>query len=207
MVNFLLVFSIALNILALLCIALLFIRQNRLAAFESRQEKALEEMEEIVSSFIAEIKEENELFLDRVQRLDDNLEESKMEEPRSTLEVSEPKPIPMINTYKAAAKSYQTFEKSAGNDDVEELLDLILPQNPEEKEKEKEKEKAVQEEDIADEAIVEKEEEPEEKEKTLLEVVTELEEQGKTIEEIAKQLNKGKTEIELLLKFRQNNHE
>ncbi|MCM3214720.1 hypothetical protein [Niallia taxi] len=199
MVNFLLVFSIALNILALLCIALLFIRQNRLAAFESRQEKALEEMEEIVSSFIAEIKEENELFLDRVQRLDDNLEESKMEEPRSTLEVSEPKPIPMINTYKAAAKSYQTFEKSAGNDDVEELLDLILPQNPEEK--------AVQEEDIADEAIVEKEEEPEEKEKTLLEVVTELEEQGKTIEEIAKQLNKGKTEIELLLKFRQNNHE
>lgn len=201
MVNFLLVFSIALNILALLCIALLFIRQNRLAAFESRQEKALEEMEEIVSSFIAEIKEENELFLDRVQRLDDNLEESKMEEPRSTLEVSEPKPIPMINTYKAAAKSYQTFEKSAGNDDVEELLDLILPQNPEGKEK------AVQEEDIADEAIVEKEEEPEEKEKTLLEVVTELEEQGKTIEEIAKQLNKGKTEIELLLKFRQNNHE
>ncbi|MEM5010794.1 hypothetical protein WKH57_08750 [Niallia taxi] len=199
MVNFLLVFSIALNILALLCIALLFIRQNRLAAFESRQEKALEEMEEIVSSFIAEIKEENELFLDRVQRLDDNLEESKMEELRSTLEVSEPKPIPMINTYKAAAKSYQTFEKSAGNDDVEELLDLILPQNPEEK--------AVQEEDIADEAIVEKEEEPEEKEKTLLEVVTELEEQGKTIEEIAKQLNKGKTEIELLLKFRQNNHE
>ncbi|MCT2343998.1 hypothetical protein NQZ71_14760 [Niallia taxi] len=202
MVNFLLVFSIALNILALLCIALLFIRQNRLAAFESRQEKALEEMEEIVSSFIAEIKEENELFLDRVQRLDSNLEESKKEEPRSTLEVNEPKPIPMINTYKAAAKSYQTFEKSTGNDDVEELLDLILPQIPEEDNKEK----AVQEENVA-EAIVEKEEEPEEKEKTLLEVVTELEEQGKTIEEIAKQLNKGKTEIELLLKFRQNNHE
>lgn len=202
MVNFLLVFSIALNILALLCIALLFIRQNRLAALESRQEKALEEMEEIVSSFIAEIKEENELFLDRVQRLDSNLEESKKEEPRSTLEVNEPKPIPMINTYKAAAKSYQTFEKSTGNDDVEELLDLILPQIPEEDNKEK----AVQEENVA-EAIVEKEEEPEEKEKTLLEVVTELEEQGKTIEEIAKQLNKGKTEIELLLKFRQNNHE
>ncbi|MEY8747968.1 hypothetical protein AB9M62_53735 [Bacillales bacterium AN1005] len=202
MVNFLLVFSIALNILALLCIALLFIRQNRLAAFESRQEKALEEMEEIVSSFIAEIKEENELFLDRVQRLDSNLEESKKEEPRSTLEVNEPKPIPMINTYKAAAKSYQNFEKSTGNDDVEELLDLILPQIPEEDNKEK----AVQEENVA-EAIVEKEEEPEEKEKTLLEVVTELEEQGKTIEEIAKQLNKGKTEIELLLKFRQNNHE
>ncbi|MEI2402353.1 hypothetical protein [Niallia taxi] len=204
MVNFLLVFSIALNILALLCIALLFIRQNRLAAFESRQEKALEEMEEIVSSFIAEIKEENELFLDRVQRLDSNLEESKKEEPRSTLEVNEPKPIPMINTYKAAAKSYQTFKKSTGNDDddVEELLDLILPQIPEEDNKEK----AVQEENVA-EAIVEKEEEPEEKEKTLLEVVTELEEQGKTIEEIAKQLNKGKTEIELLLKFRQNNHE
>ncbi len=203
MVNFLLVFSIALNILALLCIALLFIRQNRLAAFESRQEKALEEMEEIVSSFIAEIKEENELFLDRVQRIDSNLEESKKEEPQSPLEGNEPKAIPMINTYKAAAKSYQTFEKSAGNDDVEELLDLILPQISEEDKKEK----AVQEEDVADEAIVEKEEEPEEKEKTLLEVVTELEEQGKTIEEIAKQLNKGKTEIELLLKFRQNNHE
>lgn len=71
MVNFLLVFSIALNILALLCIALLFIRQNRLAAFESRQEKALEEMEEIVSTFIAEIKEENELFLQRIHELDE----------------------------------------------------------------------------------------------------------------------------------------
>lgn len=204
MVNFLLVFSIALNILALLCIALLFIRQNRLAAYESRQEKALEEMEEIISSFIAEIKEENELFLDRIQKLDGNLEESKKENPQSQPSVvTEPKQMPMINTYRAAAKSYQTFEKPTGNDDVEELLDLILPQFPEEDKKVK----AIQEEVVAEEEIVEKEEEPEEKEKTLLEVVTELEEQGKTIEEIAKQLNKGKTEIELLLKFRQKNHE
>ena len=102
MVNFLLVFSIALNILALLCIALLFIRQNRLAAFESRQEKALEEMEEIVSTFIAEIKEENELFLQRIHELDEqpkkSLEEAveekedKKEEPASfTVPKAKPK--------------------------------------------------------------------------------------------------------------------
>jgi len=194
MVNFLLVFSIALNILALLCIALLFIRQNRLAAFESRQEKALEEMEEIVSMFIAEIKEENELFLQRIHQLDDETEQNSREESAEEKDNNDDVPITVavtkINPYKAAVESYQTFESDKKSDDVDELLDLILPQN-EVPSKKEETETAVE----------------EKKEKTLLDEVTELEQQGKTIEQIAKKLNKGKTEIELLLKFRQNNQE
>ncbi|MCE4048285.1 MULTISPECIES: hypothetical protein [Bacillaceae] len=194
MVNFLLVFSIALNILALLCIALLFIRQNRLAAFESRQEKALEEMEEIVSTFIAEIKEENELFLQRIHELDEqpkkSLEEA-VEEKEDKNEEPASLTVPKVNPYAAAVKSYQTYDSNIKPDDVEELLDLILPQS----------------EVLAEDDSIVEEIEQEPKEMSLLEQVIELEKQGETIEQIAKKLNKGKTEIELLLKFRQNNQE
>ncbi|MDL0434194.1 MULTISPECIES: hypothetical protein [unclassified Niallia] len=194
MVNFLLVFSIALNILALLCIALLFIRQNRLAAFESRQEKALEEMEEIVSTFIAEIKEENELFLQRIHELDEqpkkSLEEA-VEEKEDKNEEPASFTVPKANPYAAAVKSYQTYDSNIKPDDVEELLDLILPQS----------------EVLAEDDSIVEEIEQEPKEMSLLEQVIELEKQGETIEQIAKKLNKGKTEIELLLKFRQNNQE
>jgi hypothetical protein len=193
MVNFLLVFSIALNILALLCIALLFIRQNRLAAFESRQEKALEEMEEIVSTFISEIKEENELFLQRIHQLDEETEKNSRDVEDRDNKDSMPITVamPKANPYKAAVKSYQTYKSDIKTDDMEELLDLILPQQSEVPSEKEGTETAVD----------------EKKEKTLLDVVTELDQQGKTIEQIAKKLNKGKTEIELLLKFRQNNQE
>jgi hypothetical protein len=43
-----------------------------------------------------------------------------------------------------------------------------------------------------------------EQEESFIQQILNLEKQGNSIEEIAKKLNKGKTEIELLLKFQEN---
>lgn len=181
MTNFLLIFSIMLNVLAFLCIALLFIRQNRIVTMESKQDHILKEMEEVVSTFISEIKEENESLLQKIKQMDPSKNEtitSDETEENIPLKVLSQKPV-QINKY----KENQGFHKETGvvadqQDDVEELLNLILPNKQEKKPK-----------------------------KTLLDEVVELYEQGKSVDEIAKELNKGKTEIQLLLKFRQNMQE
>ena len=189
MVNFLLFLSITLNLLGFLCIILLYLRQNKLINMERVQAKNLEEMEDVISSFVEQIKAENDQFIEKITTM-------KPKEPK----ISSPKKIELdkaiefkpkvLKTNKAYLDKYkstqqETFPRGGQadkieNDDMEELLNLILPA-----EKVEVKELEV------------------EKEKTLLDQAVELQEQGKTIEDIARKLDKGKTEIELLLKFRQ----
>ncbi|AYV66036.1 MULTISPECIES: hypothetical protein [Niallia] len=185
MVNFLLFLSITLNLIAILCIVILYVRQNRFVNLEKDQRKNLEEMEEVISTFITEIKVENEQFLNRLTSFDPNedLLGKKVEDNKGKAESLEYKPREikgnkaMLNAYKNVTDSIQEnslTEDRLEKEDVNELLNLILP--PEKKQKEK----------------------------SIVEVAKEMQAEGKSIEDIAKALNKGKTEMELLLKFRQN---
>ncbi|MHC8521814.1 hypothetical protein ACPJHQ_11710 [Rossellomorea sp. H39__3] len=46
-----------------LAIILLYVRQNRLLALDSQQKRRVTEMEELMSAYMAELKEENDTFL------------------------------------------------------------------------------------------------------------------------------------------------
>ncbi|HEO8418987.1 hypothetical protein [Niallia sp. FSL W8-0635] len=186
MVNFLLFLSIILNLIAIFCIVILYLRQNRFVGMEKEQKKNIEEMEEVISTFITEIKEENELFLNKFisfqpkEDNEDRQEEKGIVDDTNGMEFK-PKELKgnkaMLNVYKNVAPAVLENNKKEDvleKEDVDELLNLILPP----------------------------EQEP--KEKTIVELASEMQEDGKSIEEIAKALNKGKTEMELLLKFRQN---
>lgn len=184
MVNFLLFLSITLNLIAILCIVILYVRQNRVVNLEKEQRENLEEMEEVIATFITEIKEENEQFLNRLTSFEaDENPLDKKEDSKDKAERMEYKPREikgnkaMLDAYKNVTASVQENslkEDRLEKEDVNELLNLILP--PEKKQKEK----------------------------SIVEVAKEMQAEGKSFEEIAKALNKGKTEMELLLKFRQN---
>lgn len=182
MITFLLILSIILNMLAFLFIALLYVRQNRFIHIEKQQKQVMEQMEEVISTFIAEVKEENDQFIQKFKKIEEKKIKKQKEEKQSEIAYKQPSKKNKSNLSKALlnkqmVKAYQSTAKNKKNpkDDIEKnLLELIEPDAIEEK-----------------------------KEQTLLDQAVDLQKQGKKAEEIAKILNKGKTEIELLLKFRQ----
>ncbi|MGP7817479.1 hypothetical protein [Niallia sp. 01092] len=186
MITFLLILSFIFNILAFLFIALLYVRQNRFVMLEKQQKQSVEEVENIIAAFIVEMKEENELFLQKIVTVEKNRQEAPKKEEEEIEELhadflEKENAVKKIRlSKKQAANVYQkTVDmQQAEKENADELLELILP--------------------------LEKEET---KEKSFFEKVIDLKDQGKKTDEIAKILNKGKTEIELLLKFRQKDEE
>lgn len=197
--------SIVLNIIALFSIVILYLRQSKLFEVEKKQQRMIEEMEDVISTYLAEMKEENESFIERMTKAANN--QSHKKENRKKKEVNietilpsteeEKVSVPIKSLKSHAAKAYKIGAiQTLTDEDVEVLLpDFNDAEGPTGDLKvEKEVEETVQ-------------EVTEPKEKSLLEEVVHLQKQGLTYEEIAKKLHKGQTEIELLLKFRQNNQE
>lgn len=197
--------SIVLNIIALFSLVILYLRQSKLFEVEKKQQRMIEEMEDVISTYLAEMKEENESFIERMTKAANN--QSNKKENRKKKEVSietilpsteeEKVSVPIKSIKSHAAKAYKIGAiQPLTDEDVEVLLpDFNDAEGPTGDLKvEKEVEETVQ-------------EVTEPKEKSLLEEVVHLQKQGLTYEEIAKKLHKGQTEIELLLKFRQNNQE
>ncbi|UTE75416.1 DUF6115 domain-containing protein [Rossellomorea sp. KS-H15a] len=66
MVTFLLFISFLLNIVSLLSIVILYSRQNRFVNMEREQKKIISEMEDIISAYLIEMKEENDEFMRKI---------------------------------------------------------------------------------------------------------------------------------------------
>jgi hypothetical protein len=200
MISIFLFISIVLNIIALFSIVILYLRQSRLFEVEKKQQRIIEEMEDVISTYLAEMKEENEIFIDRITKVANNQSNKKKEvsiEPILPGTEEEKVPFLVKSSKTHAVKAYKIGAiQPLTDEDVEVLLpDFTEAENP-----------------IGDPEVAKEVEETlqqviEPKEKPLLEEVLQLQEQGLTLEEIAKKLHKGKTEIELLLKFRQINQE
>ncbi len=162
-------------VFCLFLIILLFVRQNRLIELEREQKKIVKEMEDVISSYLLEMKEENEAFIERVQTTHrvKTLERLKEEEPGSFTDIENPlikKATPRskaIAAYKPSPLKMELKEKKRPN--VEEIEESIP-----------------------------KEEDP------FVRQVLFLDKKGLDSAKIAKVLNKGQTEIQLLLKFRKN---
>lgn len=134
----------------------------------------IQEMEETISTYLIEMKEENEAFIKSMHSSKKGFSvQENISEPQTKYESSEtPHPASMANNRLNASKAYKrpAFEKE--NDD-RGWTPLVPDDN------------GVHE------------------EKSLIAQVLTLQKNGLSIEEIAKRLGKGKTEIELLLKFNQ----
>jgi hypothetical protein len=175
MTTFLLIISFLLNIVSLLAIIILYTRQNRFIDLEKKQGKMIQEMEETISTYLLEMKEENDAFMNNLNK---NKQEKKTQKqsggkefPRSTKNKEMGSHAnKRLNASKAYNNPVVIPDKREGENDWEPLF-------------------------LFEEGIIQ--------EDTLVDQVITMHQDGLSIEEIAKRLGKGKTEIELLLKFNQ----
>jgi hypothetical protein len=174
MTIFLLIISFLLNIISLFAIVILYTRQNRFIDLEKKQGRMVQEMEETISTYLIEMKEENEAFMNSMNRNNHeqktgNQSESK-EAPSPPAENMGLQATKRMNASKAYRKPAAINEENDGENDWAPLLPV--------------EERIHQEDTVVDRVIA-------------------MQKDGLSIEEIAKRLGKGKTEIELLLKFNQ----
>ena len=190
MTTFLLLLSLILNAAAIFAIILLYLRQNRLMEAEKKQKKILNEIEEVFSAYLFELKEENDKFLEMMAKTDiqkqpgngeaADIEAAEKETDRVSDKITEDKQKNRRGkgiSYHAARKAYQQSREPVPYD-LNDSSDM-----------------EIQEDNVESEQL------------SFVDQVVHMKKQGLTIEEIARDLDKGKTEIELLLKFRQNTQE
>ncbi|XJZ28524.1 hypothetical protein ACF5W4_06940 [Bacillota bacterium Lsc_1132] len=206
MTTFLLLISLLLNGIAIFSIIVLFTRQSRFLEVEKKQEKMMKDMEEVISSYLYEMKEENEAFLRKFQAANSpkNSKQDSLSAMPETKSISSKK-AEHEPVGERKGKTASAFKKQAAQAYQNSFLEK----------KENESKVLVSEQDSFNALASKNAEEmagktasnssPEEIYRDLfVNQVIMLQKQGLTNEEIAKKLNKGKTEIELLLKFAQN---
>lgn len=148
--------NFALILLAIFFIILLYIKFSNVQQLEQEYRRLLQEAEDTIGSYVLEMKEENTIFLNR-------LNENPTEKTDNTMD---------------------RFDEKEDNLSPTDVKDLLAQESPGINKEPQLKQKAFEDWDIKDQVLY-------------------LHKEGKTSEEIARKLNKGKTEIELLLKFRQ----
>jgi hypothetical protein len=194
MTIFFIVINLILNIIALLSIIILFLRQGRLFKLEDNQKRNIQEMEELLSSFVLEMKEDNEQLIKRIEeiKIEKNLSSQNSQEQLTSIKKSIEKTIETgvrekdndlstrlektVGNY--AVKAYQQQSKQEKVDIQAYLTESGLP-------KIKEDVNSGYQESLASQ-------------------IWNLKDQGYSLEEIAQKLKKGKTEIDLLLKFQES---
>nr|MBO2504397.1 hypothetical protein [Bacilli bacterium] len=190
------VFIIILTISQLISFYLIFILNSKMSKFkdlESRQDKMMEEMENAISVYLLEIKEENDRFIHELTKIKTSQQKSVLNLQAGTV----PDPI-------GKEPVEDDLQKNVVN------LDAILPTIPKAIAKnayiQQKKNMAKEQENMPDVIANEKKghklnDEMLQRDVSLKDKVLALHQEGKSIEEIAKITQKGKTEIELLLKF------
>ncbi|WLR52365.1 coupling factor for flagellin transcription and translation [Bacillus tianshenii] len=171
--------SFLLHFITIFIIILLSMRLNNMKHTVSKQEELQKEVEDVFSSYMVEIKEENEKLLQALrQKSVTPTQAPSQSEPAKPAGPSSPQLKPST---KAVSRVYdlnkKVTEKPRSTQSSEKKEDYTVPLS-------KGNEHYVQ---------------------SLTSKAVQLEKQGHTVEEIAQKLNKGKTEIELLLKFRREN--
>ncbi|MFJ8256821.1 hypothetical protein ACIQ4Z_05995 [Peribacillus asahii] len=200
-----------LNIFTIFAIIVLFVRQNRFHQAEKNQKAVIAEMEELMTGYIIEMKEENEALLEKLMQKESTQikrnEEQQIEVPAVSavvMEKSKEAEASLLHTTKQQAAAAYT-NPSLKQEDRE--FDLPIPKNDrlelstESKEKEMDKRNESVHPSFSDTLQTSLNGQPLPLEPTLYEQALVLLEQGLSVEEIAKSLKRGTTEIELLLKF------
>lgn len=202
MTTFLLLLCFVLIAIAFLLIIVLYQKFSTIKELEKKQSTIIHEMEQMITIYLLEMKEENEAFLTKLLKDEKDLEssnvkgDSKLSQSHSSLEKD-----PFNN------EPFEIIEKSLTTQEMENLLPKYDDENT--------SEKNIQNKVYTNPTILKQENGKTETKSTikvkddlyvqsLSAQVLLLQKKGDSIEQIAKKLGKGKTEIELLLKFRQN---
>lgn len=167
-----------LQIIGFMVMTLFYIKISKFNNLEKKQQQLMKEMDQSVLAYLGEIKEENDRLIQQLNKRPEPQPVREPPQPRQQQVVvtdmpeAEIKPKPHPVPFQFALRSYQ---KTADND-------------------QKEKESQLEPEPISV---------PKSEPKVLddRERAKQLFDEGKSISEIARELKKGKTEIELLLKF------
>ncbi|MDX8365091.1 DUF6115 domain-containing protein [Cytobacillus sp. IB215665] len=182
-------------------IIILYLRLSRLHEVEKKQERMIKDLESVIASFVVEMKEQNDQFLNRVQAVKSEEQSSPPTAGETTItnevqQYVDNQTNTKVNNDKIEQGNSSIYDiDTLSNEDIKDLL-------PDYRNNGYENVKQTNRNDIKP-----YNQEPAmsgEKKQTFKDKVLDLRSQGYGIEEIAKQLNKGKTEIELLLKFNEN---
>ncbi|WP_108669666.1 hypothetical protein [Peribacillus acanthi] len=212
---FLVTISILLNLVSIFAIIILYQRQNRLVQAESKQGKIIEELEDILQSFLLEMKDDNEKFMSQVQKATEMKVAPVSSNPlHPSLEISngivskvshldEKSSISLNQNPNLVLNSYKQSTLQELDDDVMDFSEKIFTQKDKveitipphsSNQKPESQFKDTFKQQLSKHNV--------KKDSTIQEQIDELLEKGLSLEQIAKKLNKGKTEIELLLKFK-----
>lgn len=211
--SFLILFSLVLNGVLILAIINLYLRQNRLVEVEQKLTKSLKEMESIISSYLFEMKDENELFIKKLQQID--LKQGKKKQ-NTSIEVKEQQysverllddelqtdvePI-VEKGHSTRRRAIDTY-KSVNYKSDKKIATEAVNDKPSFDETLKNAQRNVDEpaniEDLITYAHLK---DSYEKDVPVYDQIIQLQKDGLTLDEIAKKMSKGKTEIELILKL------
>ncbi|MCG7342895.1 hypothetical protein MHZ92_02045 [Sporosarcina sp. ACRSL] len=167
-----LLFLFILQIIGFYFMALLYMKISKFKNLEKKQRKMMDEMDDAIGAYLAELKMENERLISIIEERQANEEPAEysppsQRQPEPERPAGEEKAFTITSPaypVKAALKSYQTAPL------------LTKPKLNERENKDAEMDDRT--------------------------IAIHMHDEGKPIEEIAKRLGKGKTEVELLLKFR-----
>ncbi|MCL1695437.1 MULTISPECIES: hypothetical protein [unclassified Lysinibacillus] len=185
-------------ILQLLSFYFLIILNTKLAKFkdlEKKQERLMREMDDTISVYLADMKDENDRLIQELQRVSKSEIQNAVKQGKQIVRQKEQEQPP------ALTKDESTED---GSSSLDHEPRVYVPKNivanaysRQQQTGAKTEAKVVHSAQQSTDAIQKENAKP----LTLEQQAVELAKQGKTAEEIAKQLQKGKTEIELLLKF------
>lgn len=191
MTIFFIIINLILNMIALLSIIILFLRQGKLFKIEDNQKKTIKEMEDLLSSFVLEMKEDNEQLIKRIEDLKNAKNFSSQNNQNEPSSIKTPLEKTIESDVRDSDNDLSTrLEKTVGRYAVkayqqqskQEKVGLQAPLKESELPKKQENSNSAQQESLAGQ-------------------IWNLKDQGYSLEEIAQKLKKGKTEIDLLLKF------
>lgn len=173
------IFIILLILSQLICFYFIILLNSKIAKFkdlEVRQDKLIREMDEAIGAYLLEMREENDRFIKELS----NLQNEKIKN-----EVKKEVNLEMNNREQ---QSTENIEQKDVKIEQKKFVPKTFAVNAYAKQKTNNNQKEQQVEEINVPTTFEQQ-------------VLQLHREGKSIEEIAKVTEKGKTEIELLLKF------
>ncbi|WP_409294352.1 DUF6115 domain-containing protein [Peribacillus sp. SCS-26] len=197
MTIFLLFFSFLLNIISIFGIIILYSRQNSMLAGGKKQEEAVKELESILSSFVLELKEDNEQFLRDLEKAQPGKATAAVKRKGKTAPV---KPAARAEGHRRPPSIYPSHESAEDGGYADSLIEGG-PRDVLELTKRSSSLKKPSFKTELEEQLAQKDQVQAGGHNPLAQQVLKMKESGLGVDEIAKKLNKGKTEIELLIKF------
>jgi len=190
-------------ILQLLSFYFLIILNTKLAKFkdlEKKQERLMREMDDTISLYLADMKDENDRLIQELQRVSKSEIQNAVKQEEPIVRQKEQEQPPSLTKEESTADGSVSLDNEPRVYVPKNIVANAYSRQQQtgaKNDANKTEAKVAQSAQQPTDATKKEEAKP----LTIEQQAIELAKQGKTAEEIAKQLQKGKTEIELLLKF------